>query len=46
MTQLNLIKDKNVDFAKSLNLDDEIIFNDLENVKDVDGFPIGEIEDI
>ena len=46
MTQLNLIKDKNDDFAKSLNLNDEIIFNDLEKVKSIAGFPIGEIEDI
>lgn len=34
------------DFVKLLNLTDEKIINDLESMRNIDGFPIGDIDDI
>ena len=34
------------DFVKSLNLTDEKILEDLESMKSIEGFPVGDVEDI
>ena len=38
--------DKDDEFVKSLNLTDEKIKEDLEKMKDIEGFPLGDTEDI
>lgn len=38
--------DKEDEFVKSLNLTDEKIKEDLEKMRDIEGFPLGDVEDI
>lgn len=46
MSQQTFDNGKDDEFVKSLNLTDEQIKNDLENVRNTEGFPIGDDEDI
>lgn len=46
MSQQTLDEGKDDEFVKSLNLTDEKIRNDLESMKNIEGFPIGDVEDI
>lgn len=46
MSQQTFDKGKDDEFVKSLNLTDKKIKDDLESVRDIDGFPIGDVEDI
>lgn len=46
MTQQTFDDEKEDEFVKSLNLTDEKIKDDLESMRNIEGFPIGDVEDI
>ena len=46
MSQQTFDENKEDEFVKSLNLTEEKILEDLENMRDIEGFPIGDVEDI
>ena len=46
MSQETFDEIKDDDFVKSLNLTEDKILEDLETMRDIEGFPIGDVEDI
>ena len=46
MSQQTFDKNEDDEFIKSLNLTEEKILEDLEKMRDIEGFPIGDVEDI
>ena len=46
MSQQTFDKNEDDEFVKSLNLTEEKILEDLEKMRDIEGFPIGDVEDI